>query len=169
MTDSKGIGDITSDAKGTGARYNAGKVDYSLIPLRILADSLFDYEHTSESSIYVRAIYLLGLFQENQDSESLWTAFHLFDKDCSGMIQVLEYGKRKYKEWNWLKGQPWSVPLASAVRHMMKIIIDGEECDAESGLKHEWHFKCNVMFLIQYAKSYKEGNDLPPKEYFNAD
>lgn len=31
-----GIGDITSDAKGTGARYNDDKPDYSLIPMHLL-------------------------------------------------------------------------------------------------------------------------------------
>jgi hypothetical protein len=34
----KGIGDINSDAKGSGARYNDGKVDLSLIPLCTLED-----------------------------------------------------------------------------------------------------------------------------------
>jgi len=35
----KGIGDVTSDAKGSGARYNAGKADYSLIPMHLLEDT----------------------------------------------------------------------------------------------------------------------------------
>ena len=34
----KGIGDINSDAKGTGARYNIDKPDYSLIPLCTLEE-----------------------------------------------------------------------------------------------------------------------------------
>ena len=33
-----GIGDVNSDAKGSGARYNAGKPDMSLIPLCTLED-----------------------------------------------------------------------------------------------------------------------------------
>lgn len=33
-----GIGDITSNAKGSGARYNTGKADLSLIPLCTLED-----------------------------------------------------------------------------------------------------------------------------------
>lgn len=32
------VGDIASDAKGSGARYNDGKPDYSLIPLCTLED-----------------------------------------------------------------------------------------------------------------------------------
>lgn len=33
-----GIGDVKSDAKGSGARYNGGKPDFSLIPLSTLED-----------------------------------------------------------------------------------------------------------------------------------
>ena len=34
-----GIGDINSTERGTGARYNTGKPDYSLIPLSSMADA----------------------------------------------------------------------------------------------------------------------------------
>lgn len=34
----KGVGDVTSSAKGSGARYNAGKADLSLIPMSTLED-----------------------------------------------------------------------------------------------------------------------------------
>ena len=34
----QGVGDINSDAKGSGARYNGGKADLSLIPLATLED-----------------------------------------------------------------------------------------------------------------------------------
>lgn len=34
----QGIGDVNSDAKGSGARYNGGKPDFSLIPLSTLED-----------------------------------------------------------------------------------------------------------------------------------
>lgn len=33
------IGDINSTEKGSGARYNDGKPDYSLIPMHLLADT----------------------------------------------------------------------------------------------------------------------------------
>ena len=36
--DKKGIGDVNGTEKGSGARYNEGKPDYSLIPLATLAD-----------------------------------------------------------------------------------------------------------------------------------
>lgn len=40
-----GIGDVNSDAKGSGARYNAGKPDYSLIPLYTLTDEARVWEY----------------------------------------------------------------------------------------------------------------------------
>ena len=38
LADIKGRGDVNSDAKGSGARYNSGKADLSLIPLSTLED-----------------------------------------------------------------------------------------------------------------------------------
>lgn len=35
-----GIGDLESSAKGSGARYNEGKLDYSLVPFATLADEV---------------------------------------------------------------------------------------------------------------------------------
>ena len=37
MAGAQGIGDVLSSAKGSGARFNQGKPDYSLIPLYTLA------------------------------------------------------------------------------------------------------------------------------------
>ena len=31
------IGDVNSGARGSGARYNTGKPDYSLVPLRLMS------------------------------------------------------------------------------------------------------------------------------------
>ena len=39
------IGDVNSTAKGSGARYNHGKPDYSLIPLTTLADESRVWEY----------------------------------------------------------------------------------------------------------------------------
>lgn len=40
-----GIGDLTSDDKGSGARFNSGKPDYSLIPLQTLTDEARVWMH----------------------------------------------------------------------------------------------------------------------------
>ena len=111
------IGDVNSDAKGSGARYNTGKADLSLIPLVTLEEE----------------------------------------------AKVWEYGKQKYAAWNWAKGMNWSVPYACALRHL-SAWQRGEEIDPESGQSHLAHVMCNIRMLMLYSKTYKEGDDRPPKE-----
>lgn len=41
----KGVGDVNSDKKGSGARYNGGKPDFSLIPMCTLADEARVWAH----------------------------------------------------------------------------------------------------------------------------
>lgn len=113
----EGIGDVNSDAKGSGARYNTGKADLSLIPLVTLEEE----------------------------------------------AKVWEYGKAKYAAWNWAKGMNWSVPYACALRHL-SAWQRGEEIDPESGQSHLAHVMCNIRMLMLYSKTYKEGDDRPPKE-----
>ena len=110
----KGIGDINSSEKGTGARYNTGKPDYSLIPLCTL-----------------------------EDEARVWT-----------------YGAQKYADWNWCKGMEWSVPFASAMRHLAAW-QRGEENDPESSLPHLAHAMCNLRMLTLYKDVYPEGDDRP--------
>lgn len=109
-----GVGDINSNAKGSGARYNAGKADLSLIPLSTLEDE----------------------------------------------ARVWMYGTAKYKAFNWMKGMPWSVPLACALRHLAAFQA-GEDIDSESGQSHLAHAMCNLRMLTLYAKTYTEGDDRP--------
>ena len=45
LTHSEGVGDVNSTAKGSGARYNTGKPDFSLIPLCTLEDEARVWEY----------------------------------------------------------------------------------------------------------------------------
>jgi hypothetical protein len=162
----RGIGDINSTAKGSGARFNSGKPDMSLLPLWLLVGiaEAREYEDTALIAA-VNALRGLAFYQETQDVKYLYLALDALDpeqaagwKEC---CDVFTYGARKYLRGNWLKGMNWSVPLACAARHIWFGILDGEANDAESGLSHRGHFYCNVTMLLQYAKTYPEGNDLP--------
>jgi hypothetical protein len=156
-----GIGDITSDAKGSGARFNGGKPDFSLVPLTMVAGA-----SRSFNRLAVLALEQLGLFQVEHDTAYLFTLLHqLGDEGWEECARVFEYGKRKYAAWNWAKGMPWSVPLACAARHLLAM-IRGEDTDPESGEPHRGHVFCNVVMLLQYTKTYTEGNDLPPRGMF---
>ena len=164
-------GDVKSDKKGSGARFNDGKVSYELIPIRIFANQIkFDLA-LKGSSKRVECIYnaLLALqhWQEGGDVSDLYESTKAMLGDSFGGVawdecaRVFEYGVKKYAEWNWLKGMQWSVPLGCAVRHLEHIYA-GEELDHESGLRHRGHFLCNVCMLIMYADFYKEGDNRPP-------
>ena len=111
------VGDVNSSARGSGARFNDGKPDFSLIPLRLL----------------------------------------------EGEARVWMHGERKYARNNWMKGMPWSVPLASLMRHLAAW-QSGEDFDPETGEHHLDHASCNIRMLRLYADTYPEG-DNRPKEW----
>jgi hypothetical protein len=164
------VGNIDSTEKGSGARYNDGKPDYSLFVLKDFHETLelhYDTDSTNDKMNASTTIRLLGEFQQTHDYKYLYDILDILESDdIAGATYVLTYGAKKYATHNWIKGMAWSVPLACAVRHSLAI-LNGEEYDSESGQRHLAHVVCNVFMLIHYAKHYKEGNDLPPKEYFN--
>lgn len=164
------VGDITSDKKGSGARYNNGKPDYSMVLIGDIIPLFSEYPTISPHlDTIVSVLVKLGVFQKTHDVTYLYHAL-----ECLGLSAVEEsthvftYGANKYKAWNWTKGANWSIPLACAVRHSLAV-LNGEEKDVESGRKHEGHIVCNILMLIHYTQYYKEGNDLPPKELFESE
>ena len=168
------VGDVNAMAKGTGARANGGKVRLDLIPLRILARTLAHDGMDGAAGSATNALSNLGYFQETHDPVYLTAAISdLQDpldpfnhwRDCA---DVLDYGRKKYAEWNWLKGMPWSVCVGCAARHLLDVIaVDNMTApDHESGLSLRGHIMCNLLFLVQYTKTYPQGNDLPRKELF---
>lgn len=157
-----GIGDIHSDAKGSGARYNTGKAPLELIPLSIIAaDFQRDIASLSTGAKNaVAALDALGMFQAREGG--LLDVLEALGDHWDGCAHVFDYGRRKYAEWNWAKGMPWSVPIGCAARHLMAI-IRGEHTDPESGKPHEWHVYCNVVMLMTYQGTFTEGDDRPAK------
>lgn len=161
-----GIGDITSDAKGSGARFNTGKVPYELLPLGV---ALRNWSEEPDR-IAEHVIHLLGEWQAGNDgalADAL--GYSCYNDSNAGSLEdfadaarVFDYGRRKYAEWNWAKGMQWSVPLGCAIRHCLAI-LSGEENDPESGLPHIGHVKCNLLMLLTFAETYPEGDDRPVK------
>lgn len=147
------VGDIHSSARGTGARFNDGKAPYELIPIELIAGMV------KEDSIGYM-LSELGRFQFTHDGEIVKSLLCEFGEHLEDCARVFDYGRKKYAEWNWLKGMPWSVPLGCAVRHLLAL-DKGEELDPESGLHHMGHVLCNLVMLASYADVYREGNNLP--------
>ncbi len=69
----------------------------------------------------------------------------------TGISAVLGFGAEKYEPRGWEKGLSFSSTFASAARHA-EAVLRGELIDPESGLPHEHHFWCNVMFLAVFTE-----------------
>lgn len=76
------------------------------------------------------------------------------------IARVFGYGAKKYAPRNWERGMKWTIPYECAMRHLLAW-MDGEENDKESGLPHLEHAICNLAILIEYQKTYRQGDDRP--------
>jgi hypothetical protein len=164
---SGGIGDVTSNERGSGARFNGGKPNLSLIPLRMIADSMRDPLAAPNEVLptSLAVLYAVGEFQETGDRRALQEAIRRCAWNWEDAARVFEYGQRKYAPWNWAKGMAWSVPIACIARHAV-MSLRGQQVDPESGYVHEGHILCNLVMLALYVDTYPEGNDLPAPELF---
>jgi len=164
------IGDLDSEERGSGARMNADKLAVEQIPVRcwhmIFAaqlwkkDSSAAYEHT-----LLDLVDQLAYFQEGKTSGAQLVRGVPMQWVHDAIEVFSYYSTHKYKQWNWLKGMAWSVPLASAIRHA-KAVFAGEVVDPESGFAHTGHFVCNLIMLAIFYDTYREGNDFPDPKFF---
>lgn len=168
------IGDLASEARGSGARANAGKLPWGYMPLRTVADVMYKLKDSTDLLTGPIALMnILGKFQERGDYESAlellvasirWLIQEEPSASFTGamteVIKVWQHGEEKYAKFNWMKGMPWSEVVNSAARHIMAVHI-GEYFDKESLLPHPAHLACNATMLVHYTLHYPEGNDLP--------
>ena len=153
------VGNLASNTAGTGARFNANKTDYSLVPIKAMGETLM---RRSPESPIAKAVFLLGCYQTSRGVELLYAALdELGLEGWEECARVFTYGKNKYAAWNWAKGMAWSVPLACAVRHLIDM-LDGVVLDPESALPHRGHVFCNISMLITYSVTYQDGDDFAP-------
>jgi hypothetical protein len=73
-----------------------------------------------------------------------WSLVHF--KSLAPMIEVLEFGAKKYSADNWKKGLDKKEILESIQRHLAAL-MDGEDIDPESLISHMGHIQCNAMFF----------------------
>jgi hypothetical protein len=73
--------------------------------------------------------------------------------------KVWTQGLEKYDAGNWQKGFPFSVVIASAMRHLEAMRL-GEMIDEESGLLHSAHLMANAAMLTEFHFTHPELNDL---------
>ena len=65
-----------------------------------------------------------------------------------GVGQVLSFGARKYKSFNWAKGIERSRLLGACLRHVLAY-MGGENDDAETGISHLYHASCCLLFASE--------------------
>jgi len=83
-------------------------------------------------------------------------------KTVEGMVEVLEFGTKKYAANNWKKGLKTTEISESLMRHLFAY-LEGEDIDEESGLPHVDHIQCNAMFLA-YTHKFKPEFDTRYKD-----
>jgi hypothetical protein len=79
-------------------------------------------------------------------------------KSLEPMVEVLEFGERKYAAWNWKKGQAITELCESLLRHTFAF-MDGEDEDPESHLLHIGHMMSNLMFMSYVLREKPEFDD----------
>jgi hypothetical protein len=82
-----------------------------------------------------------------------WSLLHF--KSLEPMIEVLEFGAKKYEPKNWQRGLDKSEVLESLQRHLASL-FDGEDLDKESGIHHIGHIMCNAMFYSYFMQQENE-------------
>lgn len=160
-----GVGDIHSDARGSGARFNVGKPPFELVPLNMVQEFYMLRGQTTYSLDPLSALGALGNFHRraiDRPNQLLGVLFWLGDDGWAECAHVFDYGRKKYAAWNWAKGMAWSIPTACAVRHLLAM-VRGEVNDPESGLPHRGHVFCNIVMLYTFCRTFEEGDDRPPQ------
>jgi len=92
-------------------------------------------------------------FNENKPRVEL-----LVPEAMKAEARVWAFGAKKYGDWNWQRGMPWTKVIGCLLRHTFAIMC-GEDIDKESGELHAAHIKCNASMLIYYYYHYKKGDD----------
>ncbi len=67
-------------------------------------------------------------------------------KELEEVLEVLEFGAKKYSRDNWKHIEPARYEKA-AMRHLISYVT-GEKVDPESGKSHLAHLMCNALFLM---------------------
>jgi len=88
--------------------------------------------------------------------------WHLLPPEATEQIvEILDFGQKKYAAWNWAKGISYSRVFSATMRHLWAW-YRGEENDPETSKSHLAHAACCIVFLLyftKYRESYKDFDD----------
>ena len=119
-----GVGDVNSQEKGSGARYNSGKADFSLIPLCTLEDEAKVWEYGKRkyaawnwakgmpwSVPFACAMRHLSAWQQGEEIDEESGYPHLAHAMCN--LRMLVLFANTYREGDdrppkqWMPEKPW--------------------------------------------------------------
>lgn len=69
------------------------------------------------------------------------------------VVDVLEFGARKYAVDNWQKVPDAETRYMNAALRHLVAVSEGEEIDPESGLPHLAHAICSLMFARWFQRA----------------
>jgi len=84
-----------------------------------------------------------GSLRFNKDKPS---CHHIPPSFIIALADLMTESAKKYSRWNYAKGQPYTVPYDSLMRHLHEF-MDGEDTDPESGKSHLLHIAANAMIM----------------------
>ena len=99
----------------------------------------------------------------HNEGKCKWSLVHF--KSLEPMIEVLEFGAKKYGAFNWQKGLDKTEILESMMRHLTAL-MDGQEFDEESKLHHMGHIQANSLFFNYFNDKEKEAILINSKQQF---
>lgn len=86
----------------------------------------------------------------------------------SQIARILQFGANKYNANNWRGGIIWSRLYGATLRHLFAW-WDGEDLDPETGISHLAHAACELMFLLNFERDFRDGDDRYRKEVNDSD
>ncbi len=96
--------------------------------------------------------------RKNDEGKRQW---HLLPiEGTEAMVEVMEFGAKKYGDYNWYLGMDW-LRLFNAVNRHLWAWFKGEENDPESGLPHISHASCCILMLGSLIILNKGKDDRP--------
>lgn len=150
---------LVEEAPAPGVKYDDTKRRWHLLP-KCAAYLLQDVESstTSEAALILSARALPGNGAHCYLSAAFNIVAEVFGNEdnrdrldiLEEVVDVLEYGAKKYSPDNWRK-----VPdlqdryFSAAMRHYMEYRLDFDSRDAESGSRHSAHLLCCLLFLAE--------------------
>lgn len=78
------------------------------------------------------------------------------------MARVLEYGAKKYGEWNWRKNPVEIMTYIGAIRRHVAEILDGNLFDEESGQPHLAHIAASCAIVLDAERHGMLIDNRPP-------